>query len=246
MRLQNKVAIITGSGRGIGRATAQLFAKEGANVVVNDMDAGPASETVELIRNQGGQVALHVGDLSKMAEARKLVDTAVQNFGTVHILHNNAGTYLNVSFENMTEEQFDAPWYTNIKTSFNCTKAILPTMMSQKYGKIINVTSYAGLQGVPLQVNYCAAKAAVIGLTKALAKELGPFGIRVNCYAPFADTRMVREIPKDLLDQFLKRVPLGRVGQPEEIAKTALFLASEDSDYVTGGVFMVDGGQVIG
>jgi len=246
MRLKNKVAIITGSSRGIGRATALRFSQEGASIVINALHPEPAEEVLEEIRTLGGKAKICLADVGKTSEAKTLIKTALKEYGKLDILVNNAGAYANEYFHKMTDEQWDEIINVNLKGTFNCCRFAAESMIKQRYGKIINVTSYAGIQGTPMQANYSAAKAGIIGFSKAIAKELGPYGITVNVIHPFARTRLLENVPKEFLDMWIEKTALKRLGEPAEIAPLILFLASSESDYITGQVISVDGGVSIG
>jgi 3-oxoacyl-[acyl-carrier protein] reductase len=236
--LTGKVAIVTGSGRGIGRGIAIGLAKEGAKVVVNDVDKEPAEETAKLVREAGGEAAVCACGVDKRDQAQTIIDTAISNFGRVDILVNNAGIIRDAMMVKMTEEQFDS-----VVGVWNCTQAAAKHLIEQKSGKIINIISLAGVTGNIGQANYSAAKAAMIGLTKSNAKEFARYGINVNAIGPAAFTRMVEAIPEQIREVMAKRIPLGRFGTPEDIAPAVIFLASEDSNYITGQVLHVDGGM---
>ncbi len=242
MRLKDKVAVITGSGRGIGRAIAIAMAKEGAKVVVNDIDEEPAKEVVETIKKNGGEAVYSINSVFPLSSAEAIIKTAIDNFGRIDILVNNAGVIRDAMVHKMTEEDFDLVINTHVKGTFCCTKAAYTYMREQKSGRIINVTSYAGLRGNIGQANYCAAKAAIIGLTKSNAKEFGRYNITVNAISPNAKTRMVESIPPEVLKGFEKQIPLGRFGEPEEMAPMVIFLASDEAGYITGQIIAVDGG----
>jgi NAD(P)-dependent dehydrogenase (short-subunit alcohol dehydrogenase family) len=242
MRLKDKVAVITGSGRGIGRALAIAMAKEGAKVVINDIDEEPAKEVVETIKKNGGEAVYCTNSVFPLSSAEAIIKKAIDSFGKIDILVNNAGVIKDAMVHKMTEEDFDIVINTHIKGSFCCTKAAYSYMREQKSGRIINITSYAGIRGNVGQANYSAAKAGIIGLTKANAKEFGRYNITVNAIAPNAKTRMVESIPEDVLKSFAKQIPLGRFGEPEEMAPAVIFLASDEGGYITGQILPVDGG----
>ena len=243
--LAGKVAVVTGSGRGIGRGLAIAMAKEGAKLVVNDLDKDPAEETAKLIKDAGAQAAVCVGGVDRRDGAQAIIDTAISNFGRIDILVNNAGIIRDAMMHKMTEEQFDSVVGVHLKGAWNCTQAAVKHMMEQKSGKIINIISLAGISGNVGQANYSAAKAGMIGLTKSNAKEFARYGINVNAIGPAAFTRMVESIPEQIREVIAKRIPLGRFGTPEDIAPAVIFLASEDSNYITGQVLHVDGGMSI-
>ncbi|HDM78533.1 MAG TPA: SDR family oxidoreductase [Deltaproteobacteria bacterium] len=245
MELDGKVAIVTGAGLGIGRATALKLASDGAKVVVNDVVAESGSKTVEQIRSTGGEAIFVQADVSKWGEAKKLVDEAVRAFGTVHILVNNAGITRDKLLRDMEEEDWDKVLNINLKGAFNCCKFAVPHMVENKYGKIVNLSSRAHL-GNPGQANYSSSKAGIIGLTKSLALELGRFNINVNAVAPgMVDTEGVRNHPKYemIIERALKITPLRRIGKPEDIANVIHFLVTDASSYITGEVIHVTGGR---
>ena len=246
MRLAHKVAVITGSSLGIGRATAVRFAEEGAAVVINGINPEPAYHVLEEIKSSGGSALVCLADISRKAEAQKLIDTAVKEYGTLDILVNNAGIYANEFLHTMADEQWDDVIAANLSGTFYCCRFAAQHMITRRSGKIVNVTSYAGIQGMPMQTNYSAAKAGVIGFTKAIAKELGPHGITANVIAPFAMTRLLENAPKEFLDLWIDKTALKRVGEPREVADLILFLSSSESDYITGQLINVDGGLSIG
>jgi 3-oxoacyl-[acyl-carrier protein] reductase len=245
-RLENKVAIITGSGRGIGRETALLFAQEGAKVVVSDIDSAAGEQTATEIRRAGGTAIFVRADVSKRADAQVLADTAAQEFGRIDILVNNAGILKDATLLKMTEEQFDQVIAVNLKGVFNCTQAVAPVMIQQGQGKIINVSSVVALYGNFGQTNYVAAKSGVIGMTKVWSRELGRKGICVNAVCPgFIATEMVKSVPEKILAAMKERIPLGRLGEPKEVAQLFLFLASDESNYINGAVISIDGGITV-
>ena len=249
MRLKDKVAIVTGAGRGIGEAIALLFAEEGANVVVNDVNEADANSTAGKIKDRGRQARAVIGSVTVQDIVQKMVNTAVQEFGTLDILVNNAGIIRDARLHKMTEEQWDRVIEVNLKGAFLCTQCAARVMREKRYGKIINLSS-AMWKGNPGQLNYSAAKAGIIGLTKTAAKELGPKGINVNAIAPgLILTAMLKSTPPAILEQMQKNlattVPLNRLGLPRDVANVALFLASDESSYVTGEVISCDGGLII-
>ncbi len=249
MRLKDKVAIVTGSGKGIGESIALRFAAEGAKLIVNDVVEADANRTVETIKGKGGQAAAVIGSVASREVAQKMVDTAVKEFGTVDILVNNAGIIRDAMLHKMTVEQWDQVIEVNLKGVFLCTQCAARVMREKKCGKIINLSS-SSWRGNPGQLNYSATKAGVIGMAKTAAKELGPRGINVNVIAPaLVWTDMTKSMPKDLLQRIEQMLPfimpLNRWGQPEDIANLALFLASDESSFITGQVIHCDGGFIM-
>lgn len=246
MRLKDKVTIITGAGRGIGKETALLFAREGAKVVVADYNQEIGEETVKEIKNQGGEaIFVHV-DVSNRDQVKAMVDKTVEEFGTVDILINNAGITRDGFLTKMSEEDWDLVIDINLKGVFNCTQAVAGIMMEKGSGKIINASSVVGLYGNIGQTNYAATKSGVIGMTRSWAKELGKKGINVNAVAPgFIITPMTDKVPEKVLDYMKKKTPLGRLGKSEDIAYAYLYLASDEANYVNGAVLSVDGGLTL-
>ncbi|MDP2660619.1 MAG: SDR family NAD(P)-dependent oxidoreductase [Dehalococcoidia bacterium] len=248
MRLKDKVAVITGGGRGIGRAVALAFVREGAKAVVSDVNLEPAQEVANEIAAQGGQALALQTDVSKRAEVRDMVDAALKRFGQIDILVNNAGNFNGAMLHKMTEEQWDSVVDVHLKGAFLCTQAVASHMIERKTGRIINVTAFAGERGNLGCINYAAAKAGIIGVTKAAAKELARFQINVNCVAPgLTHTRMSEILFTDqkFHDMYMKEIPLARFVEPEEVANAFLFFASPDSSYITGQVLRIDGGLCI-
>lgn len=245
MRLQGKVAIITGAARGIGRETALLFAAEGAKVVICDLlDEG--EEVAEEIRSRGGEAIFYKLDVTDREAVKRMVDAVVERYGRIDILINNAGITRDAQFLKMTEEDWDKVIAVNLKGVFNVTQAVAPVMVAQGKGKIVNAASVVALYGNFGQTNYVASKAGVIGMTKVWARELGRKGINVNAVAPgFIQTEMTAKVPEKVLQMVRERTPLGRLGTPRDVAYAYLFLASDESDYVNGAVLSVDGGLVI-
>lgn len=245
--LKDKVAIITGASKGIGKAIAINFAKFGANIVLNyrSDDEGAISVAKE-VESIGRGIVLHKGDISEFSMAENLIKTCLDKFSRVDILVNNAGITKDTLLLRMKENDFDDVINVNLKGTFNCVKHVSPIMIKQKYGKILNISSVIGLIGNPGQVNYAASKAGVIGMTKSLAKELGSRGINVNAIAPgFIDTDMTDVLSDKVKETIMSHIPLGRIGNVEDVANLAAFLSSDLSSYITGQVVTVDGGMVM-
>lgn len=246
MDFTDRVAIVTGSSRGIGRGIALRLAKEGAKVVVNYRGSEAAAHAVvEEIEAGGGEAIAVQADVSQVAGAQALIDAAKEAYGRVDILVNNAGTTRDTLLMRMSEEDWDIVIDTNLKGTFNCIKAVSRQMMRQRYGRIVNITSVSGIAGNAGQANYASAKAGIIGLTKTVAKELGSRGITCNAVAPgFVPTDLTASLPQDLVDLAIERTPLGRMGTVEDMAAAVAYLASDEAGFVTGQVLAVDGGLV--
>lgn len=246
MRLKDKVAIITGAARGIGKEAATTFAGEGANVIVCDIVKEAGQQTVEEIQNNGGVGLFVMCDVTERTQVKEMTDGAFRQFGRIDILVNNAGIVEDATLLKMTEEQWDAVVNVNLKGVFNCTQAVAKVMADQGCGKIINTSSVVGLYGNFGQTNYVATKAGIIGMTKVWAKELGRKGINVNAVAPgFIATEMVKQMPEKILTMMKEKTPLGRLGQPKDVANVYVFLASDEADFIHGAVISVDGGVVL-
>ena len=245
--LKGKCAVITGASRGIGKCIATKFAKEGANIVINYRNnEEEALKVKKELEDLGSQVLVVKADVSELEQAENLIKEAKKEFGRVDILVNNAGITKDNLIIRMKEEDFDSVIKTNLKGAFNCLKAVTPIMLKQKYGKIVNMASVVGVVGNPGQVNYCASKAGLIGMTKSLAKEIGSRNITVNAIAPgFIDTDMTKILSDDQKKKILSLIPLNKFGNVEDIANVALFLGSENSNYITGQVIHVDGGMAM-
>lgn len=248
MRLKDKVAIITGAGSGIGRGTAVLFAREGAKVVVGDWSAEGGEETVRMINQAGGEAFFLRTDVSKSEDINNLVQTCLEKYGRVDVLMNNAGILKSAPVEQITEEDWEMIMAVNLKSVFLGTKRVLPEMLKQGGGKIINVASIAGLYGFENLSHYCASKGGIIAFTRAAALEYAPKKININCIAPGAiNTGMTKGAFTDPKQKALteSQTPIRRVGEPQDIANAALYLASNESDFVTGHVLIVDGGWTV-
>ena len=245
--LQGKIAVVTGSSRGIGAAIAKELAAQGATVIINHRDSATQAEavTAEIIA-AGGSAAVISANVSEFAEAQRLIKETVERFGRIDILVNNAGTTRDMLIMMMPEADWDLVIQTNLKSAFNCSKAAVRPMMKQRAGRIINITSVSGLAGQAGQTNYSASKAGMIGFTKALAKEIGSRGITVNAIAPgFVPTVLTDVLNEDQKRAIISMTPLGRFAQPEEIAYAVTFLASDRAAFITGQVLSVDGGLVM-
>jgi 3-oxoacyl-[acyl-carrier protein] reductase len=244
--LAERIAIVTGSGQGIGRAIALELARRGARIVTNDVTGCCADDTLALVRELGSDGLAITADVSDSAQVESLVKTVIDTFGQVDILVNNAGTTRDNLIVRMPEEEWDLIQRVNLKSAWLCSKAVTRPMMRRKYGRIINISSASGLMGQAGQTNYSASKAGMIGLTKALAREVASRGITVNAVAPgFIKTALTDKMPQDILDQLLPLIPAGRIGTVEDVAHAVAFLAGERASYITGQVLSVDGGLVM-
>jgi 3-oxoacyl-[acyl-carrier protein] reductase len=244
--LDGKSAVVTGAAVGIGKAISQAFAGEGACVAACDLDAENAEKTAEEIRSGGGEASAYRTDVSDWKSVTEAVEKILEEFGNIDILVNNAGITRDNLIIRMSDEEWDDVLRVNLKGVFHFTKAVASSMLRQRSGKIISISSVVGIMGNAGQANYAASKAGIIGLTKALAREFAPRGINVNAIAPgFIKTRMTEALTRQQTDSLLSRIPFARLGEPEDVAKAALFLASDLSDYITGQVLVVDGGMVM-
>ena len=253
MRMKDKVVLVTGGAAGIGRATALRFAEEGAKVVICDVNEEAGKATVKEL---GEDTAFYKVNVVNRSEVKKWVDDVVAKYGQVDVLVNNAGIIRDgqlVKFKDgqlvgqMSEESFDLVIAVNLKGTFNCGQAVAPYMIKQGAGVILNATSIVGLDGNFGQTNYVATKSGVIGMTKVWSRELGKYGVRVNAVAPgFTATEILVSMPEKVIDGMKARTPLGRLGEPRDIANAYLFLASDEASFITGAVLRVDGGIVVG
>lgn len=239
-----KVAIVTGAGRGIGRTIAASLSKAGYKLVLNYRSN--VAELESFVQEIGATAVLVQGDISNFDDAEKLVQAAVENYGRLDLLVNNAGITKDVLLLRMSEEDFDSVNTTNLKGTFNCSKHAAKIMFKQRSGSIINISSVVGITGNIGQSNYAASKAGVIGFTKAVARELAPRGVRVNAVAPgFIATAMTEVIPEEAKKAMLQNIPMGKFGEPEDVANVVLFLASDEAKYITGQVISVNGGMAM-
>ena len=243
--LKNKVALVTGAGRGIGRAIAIALAKEGAEVIINyNGSEERAKEVKQTIEENGGKASIYKCNVSDFEACEAMIKDVVKEYGHLDILVNNAGITKDGLIMKMKEVDFDSVLNVNLKGTFNTIRHSARQMLKQRSGKIINISSVSGILGNAGQANYAASKAGVIGLTKTMARELGSRGITVNAIAPgFVDTEMTEILSEELKENACKQIILGRFGKPEDIANTAVFLASDKADYITGQVISVDGGM---
>ncbi len=245
--LKGKVAVITGGARGIGASIARRLAGDGADIVINDIAAGDAADKlIGELTGTGVKAVFIAADISKSAEAKRLIDESIAAMGKIDILVNNAGITRDNLIMRMSEEEWDAVIAVNLKGTFNCLQAVTRPMLKQRSGAIVNLASIVGVAGNPGQANYSASKAGVIGLTKTAAKELASRGIRVNAVAPgFIETDMTKKLPEEYSSKLKELIPLGVFGSPENVADVVAFLAGDDSAYVTGEVIKIDGGLFI-
>ena len=247
MLLENQIVLVTGGSRGIGKAAALACAREGAHIIINYAGNVKAAEaTVKEISDLGQKCLAVQADISKLADVERLIEEATAEFGKIDILVNNAGITRDGLLMRMKEEDWDAVIETNLKGIFLCTKAVIRGMMKQRSGRTINMTSVVGVMGNAGQANYAAAKAGVIGFTKSTAKELASRGITVNAIAPgFIHSDMTSVLPENVKEEMVKAIPIGRMGEAEEVADAVVFLASNSARYITGQVIHVDGGMVM-
>ncbi len=244
MKLKGKLALITGSGRGIGKEIASCFAKEGADLIICDVQAELVDKTVKELSATGVKVQGFVNDVTNLNQTTEMINKILDKFAKIDILVNNAGITRDNLILKMSEDDWDKVIAVNLKGTFNCIKALTRSFLKQRQGKIINLASIIGIIGNAGQANYAASKAGIIGLTKATAREFGSRKINVNAIAPgFIQTAMTDKLPKEVQEKMLAQIPLGRFGKPKDVADLCLFLASEDSNYITGQVFIIDGGM---
>lgn len=241
--LKGKVALVTGSGRSIGKVIAHTLAKEGANIVVNDIDSSLAKETEKELQSLGIKTIISCANVTKKVEMEDLFNEIEKRFGRLDILVNNAGITRDGILMKLTEEKWDEVVDVNLKGVFICSQLAVKIMSKQNCGKIVNMSSVAGQMGNVGQINYSATKAGVIGMTKTLAKELARYQINVNAIAPgLVDTPMTKTIPEKVMNTFISQIPLGYIAQPEDIANLVKFLVSDDSRYITGQIIACNGG----
>ncbi len=246
MKVKDKVVIITGGGSGIGRETGILMAKQGARIVVADVNEKAGAETVEIIKKDGGEAFFAKLDVSNRDQIKQVINETIERYSRIDVLINNAGIIQDALVAKMTEEQWDKVVNINLKGPFNCIQAVVEQMIKQGSGVIINISSIVALYGNVGQTNYAATKAGLIGMTKTLAKELGKKGIRVNAVAPgFIHTPMTATVPDKILEMMKEKTPLRRLGQPEDVANALLFLSSDEASFINGAVLSVDGGLLL-
>jgi 3-oxoacyl-[acyl-carrier protein] reductase len=243
LELSGKVALVTGGAQGIGKAIALILARNGADVVVSDINLEKAEETAKEIQSMGQRSLAIKSNVADLKDVESMVGTIVEKLGRIDILVNNAGITRDRLILRMTEEDWDAVLDVNLKGTFNCTKAAIRYMSKQKSGKIVSIASVTGEMGNPGQANYGASKAGVIGFTKTIAREFAARGINVNAIAPgFIQTAMTDAVPEKAREELIRMIPMQRLGQPEDIARAVLFLVLESSSYITGQVINVNGG----
>jgi 3-oxoacyl-[acyl-carrier protein] reductase len=243
LELTGKVALVTGSAQGIGKAVAMLLAQKGADTIISDINLEKAEETSKEIATLGPRTMAIRANVAVVEEVEKMVQAIVERFGQIHILVNNAGVARDKLLLRMTEEDWDLVLDINLKGTFNCTKAVIRYMSKQRYGKIVNIASVVGEMGNAGQANYSASKAGVIGFTKTIAREFATRGINVNAIAPgYIVTPMTEVLPEKAKEDLKRMIPMERLGQSEDVAQAALFLVSEASNYITGQVINVNGG----
>ncbi len=246
MKLAEKVAIVTGSTRGIGKAIAEELARQGAKVVITGRNESAAHQVAAAIQEPGGQAMAIPADVSRMEDAQKLVKETLDQWGRIDILINNAGITRDNLLLRMSEDEWDTVLQVNLKGAFNCTKSVTRQMMKQRQGRIINITSVVGQMGNAGQANYAASKAGLIGFTKSVARELASRNITCNAVAPgYIQTDMTAALDENVKETLKQQIPLGRLGTPEDVARVVAFLCTDDAAYITGQVINVDGGMVM-
>ena len=245
--MARKAVLITGASRGIGRAAAELFARRGYGVLINyRQDAGAAHELEKQLLDSGADALAVQADVAQEDQVLRMMEMAVKRFGFIDVLVNNAGIASQKLFTALTTEEWRRMMAVHVDGTFHCCREVLPAMIREKRGAIVNVASIWGLSGASCEVAYSTAKAAVIGMTKALAREVGPSGVRVNCVAPgVIRTDMLDALPAEVLPQLAQETPMGRLGTPEDIAHAVAFLASDKADFITGQVLTCDGGFIL-
>ena len=244
--LQDKIAIVTGASQGIGKTTAELFSKSGAHVVCIARNEEKIKNLANMISKNGHSASYFPCDISDGDLIQNTIKSVINDYGKIDILINNAGITRDSLVLRMKNDQWDEVLNTNLNGAFYATKSVLRSMMKNKYGRVINITSIVGLQGNTGQSNYSASKAGLIGFSQSVAKEVASRGITINCIAPgWIETEMTNDLPQNLKSEILKNIPIGKTGTTEDIAYTALFLASKESKYITGQTITVDGGRVI-
>jgi 3-oxoacyl-[acyl-carrier protein] reductase len=246
MLLEDKVAIVTGGTKGIGKAICLLFAEQGAKVIANfSKDVIAAEDLKKEAKSRGLQLGLFKADVTQFDQVKEMVEETFAQYGKIDILVNNVGLVRDNFLMLMSDEDWESLLRTNLTCLFHCCRIVIRKMISQRRGKIINISSISGMIGTPGQVNYAATKGGMISFTKSLARELGSFNIHVNAVAPgLIESEVVSKMPKERIEAIIKSSSLGRIGKPEEVARAVLFLASEHSDYITGQTIVVDGGIV--
>jgi len=244
MKFEHKVALITGSSRGLGRELALEFAREGADVVVNYLqNSDEARQVVDTIKSMKRNTIQVQADVSDIGQVNEMVDTILKQLGRIDILINNAGTFNDSKLRNMDKKIWDEVISVNLNGTFNCTRAVIEHMITQEYGRVINITSIVGQTGSSGASNYAAAKSGILGFTKSIAQEVASKGITVNALAlGYINTGMTRRLQVKLQEDLLSRIPMRRFGEPREVTKTVMFLCSEDASYITGQVINVNGG----
>lgn len=246
MSLEGRVAIVTGAAQGIGQAIAQTLARDGADIVVADLDPGRSQETVEAVTRVGRRALNIKVNVAELNDVKAMVDQVLKEWGRIDILVNNAGITRDGLLIRMRDEDWNLVLQVNLNGTFHCTKAVLPSMTKQRWGRIVNIASIVGVMGNVGQANYAASKAAVIGFTRTVAREYASRLVTVNAVAPgFIDTAMTKGLPAEVKETLQKQIPLGRLGQPSDVAEAVRFLVSEEAGYITGQVLHVNGGMLM-